>query len=516
MVIMPSLTDYRNERIRKLEELKSLGINPFPSKSTRTNKILDITLDYDKFENKIVTLSGRIISIRKFGKLNFLKIRDLSGAIQLVWEKNQDNNIEVKNNNSELTLKNINLLDTGDFIEATGIIFKTKTAEISLKVQKMRILSKSLRPFPLDHEEFNNIESRYRQRYIDLNVNQEVRNDIILRSKVVEIIRQYLIKNEFVEVETPVLQPLYGGASAKPFTTFHNKLESEFYLRISPELYLKRTIVGGFEKVFEFARNFRNEGIDRSHNPEFTMLEFYWAYADYNDLMEFTTKLLHEVLISVFGKTSFEYQGINLDFSKIRKISFRDLILEKTGVDISNISREELLNEIKIRKIDVNNEAPIKDLLDEFYKETCRREIIQPIYLLDYPTEMIPLAKKKQENPKYIESFQLVCCGFELLKAYSELNDPIDQLERLTEDQKGLEEGTSEESMNVDFDFIKALEYGMPPTSGWGMGIDRLVSFLANKPAIKDVIMFPTLKPEEHDENTKSIYPQARNKTRKK
>lgn len=503
---MATLIEYRNERIRKLNELKSLGVNPYPAKSHRTNLNQDVLKNFEKLEGSKVTVVGRIIAIRKLGKLNFIKIKDESADIQIVWER-KDSEILPDYQNSELSLKEINLIDSGDFIEVTGEVFKTKTEEISVKVEKIRLLTKSLRPIPQEHEGFTNIELRYRQRYLDLNVNEDVKKDLLLRSKVTEIIRQFLIKENFVEIETPVLQPIYGGASAKPFVTYYNKLESEFYLRISPELYLKRAIVGGFERVFEFARDFRNEGIDRSHNPEFTMLEFYRAYADYNDLMKFTTEMFHQILNTIFGKTSFEYQGHVLDFSEIRKVTFRDLILEKTGVDILNISKENLIKEMNSRNIEANPKSPIKDLLDEFYKQTCRKEIIHPIYLLDYPAEMIPLAKKKQDNPKYIESLQLVCCGFELLKAYSELNDPIDQLERLSEDQKGKEDGSSEESMTVDIDFIAALEYGMPPTAGWGMGIDRLVSFLANKPAIKDVIMFPTLKPEEIDENTKNIYP---------
>jgi len=503
---MATLSEYRNERIKKLNELRSLGIYPYTSKSNKSTNNIVVINNYTKFEGALVTVAGRIIALRKLGKLNFLKIKDESGEIQVVWEKNDLDKSEPNYNNSELDIKNINLLDIGDFIEVSGNVFKTKTDEISVKVEVLRILTKSLRPIPLDYEGLTNIEMRYRQRYLDLNVNPDVKKDLLLRSKVVEIIRQFLISENFVEIETPVLQPLYGGASAKPFVTYHNKLESEFYLRISPELYLKRAIVGGFEKVFEFARNFRNEGIDRSHNPEFTMLEFYWAYADYNVLMEFTTKLFHKVLETIYGKKSFIYQNHELDFSNIPKITFRDLILEKTGVDILDIKKDELVKEMVSRNIKVLPNAPIKDLLDEFYKQTCRKEIIQPIYLLDYPAEMIPLAKKKQSNPKYIESFQLVCCGFELLKAYSELNDPIDQYERLTEDQKGLDNGTSDESMVVDFDFISALEYGMPPTAGWGMGIDRLVSFLANKPAIKDVIMFPTLKPDHLDDSNKNFY----------
>ncbi len=268
---MATIQDFRNERLRKLNELKSLGVNPYPAKNSRTHRNNYIVSNFDALNSQTVTVVGRITAIRRFGKLNFIKIRDESGDIQIVWRKTDEEKVP-DYVNSELSVNEITLLDTGDFVEATGTVLKTKTEEISVEIKKLRLLTKSLRPLPLAHEEFNNVETRYRQRYIDLNVNEEVKQDLLLRAKVIEIIRQFLIKQDFVEVETPVLQPIYGGASARPFTTFHNTLESEFYLRISPELYLKRAIVGGFERVFEFARNFRNEGIDRSHNPEFTML----------------------------------------------------------------------------------------------------------------------------------------------------------------------------------------------------------------------------------------------------
>jgi len=315
------------------------------------------------------------------------------------------------------------------------------------------------------------------------------------------------MKYGFIEVETPVLQPIYGGASAKPFTTKHNALDSTYYLRISNELYLKRLIVGGFEKVFEFSRDFRNEGIDRGHNPEFTMLEFYWAYADYNDLMNLTEEIINDVIIKVKGSLQFEFEGQMLDFTApYKRITFKDIILEKTGVDIDKITREDLIEEIKKRKLDIglNKNPPIKDLLDEFYKETCRKGTTQPFFLLDYPAEMIPLAKKKFEDPTKIASMQLVCMGFEIIKAYNELNDPIDQYERMAEEQVAIDSGTSEEAQPIDLDFIKALEIGMPPTAGWGMGIDRLCAFLLNQHTLKDVIIFPTLKPEQN-KTTKDV-----------
>jgi lysyl-tRNA synthetase class 2 len=505
---MATLQDFRNERLKKLEKLRALGVNPYPSKTDRTVKNSEVKLKFEEFEGQKVKVVGRIKNLRIMGKIGFIVIKDESGSLQLF--ASEDNLGSADYANSELAFKDLRLLDSGDFVEGDGEVIKTKTGEISVKLNKIRILTKAIRPMPLAHEEFSDIESRYRQRYIDMNVNEDVKNDIILRSKVTQILREFLVERDFLEIETPVLQPIYGGASARPFKTYHNKLESDFFLRISPELYLKKAVAGGFERVFEFSRNFRNEGIDRSHNPEFTMLEFYRTYADYNDLMEMTTEMMHNLLNKVFGKLSFDYQGHKLDFSIIKKYTFRELILEKMGLDIDEMSREDLIKEIKSRNIEADLKAPTKDLLDEFYKETCRKDIIQPIYLIDYPREMIPLAKRKTDNPKYIESLQLVCCGFELLKAYSELNDPIDQLERLTEDQKALDDGTSEEAMTVDLDFVAALEVGIPPTAGWGMGIDRLVSFLADKPAIKDVIMFPTLRPEDVDEATKKMYPEVK------
>lgn len=505
---MATLKDFRDERLRKLADIKKLGVDPYPADAFRTHKNIQISSEFDQLEGKSVTIVGRIVSIRKFGKIAFVAVKDESGQVQLFWKAGKES---ADTSKSELLISNIALLDTGDFIESTGNVIKTQTGEISIEVSQLRLLSKALRPMPSPQEGFTDQEARYRQRYVDLHLNPEVKQEIVTRSKVTEIIRQFLIEREFIELETPVLQPLYGGASARPFVTYHHKLESDLYLRISNELYLKRAIVAGFERVFEFSRDFRNEGIDRSHNPEFTMLEFYWAYANYDDLMIMTEQMIERILMTLQGNTTVKYQGHELDFSApFKRYTFREIILEKTNVDIDTISSEDLLAEIKSRKIDVDPKAPRKELLDEFYKETCRKEIIQPIFLLDYPAEMIPLAKKKADNPAYIASVQLVCCGFELLKAYNELNDPIDQLDRLTQDQVALEEGTSEEAMNVDIDFIRALEYGMPPTAGWGLGIDRFVSFLVDRPAIKDVILFPTLRPEDYKDEISDFYPQIR------
>jgi lysyl-tRNA synthetase class 2 len=349
---MATLQDFRNERLKKLEKLRALGVNPYPSKTDRTVKNSEVKLKFEEFESQNVKVVGRIKNLRIMGKIGFIVIKDESGSLQLF--ASEDNLGSADYANSELAFKDLRLLDSGDFVEGDGEVIKTKTGEISVKLNKIRILTKAIRPMPLAHEEFSDVESRYRQRYIDMNVNEGVKNDIILRSKVTQILREFLVERDFLEIETPVLQPIYGGASAKPFTTYHNKLESDFFLRISPELYLKKAVAGGFERVFEFSRNFRNEGIDRSHNPEFTMLEFYRTYADYNDLMEMTTEMMHNLLNKVFGKLSFDYQGHKLDFSIIKKYTFRELILEKMGLDIDEMSREDLIKEIKSRNIEAD------------------------------------------------------------------------------------------------------------------------------------------------------------------
>ncbi|MEI8072519.1 MAG: lysine--tRNA ligase [Candidatus Saccharibacteria bacterium] len=496
---MANIKELRDERIRKLKQLQRDGIDPYPQAGDRTDVNAKLVSDFDSKEGSEVSAVGRITSIRTMGGMCFIDVTDESGKIQSVINK-KSFSFDKKQN--QLSFSQLKLLDAGDFVQVNGELAKTQRGEISVFTESLSLLSKSLRPLPDIHDGFKDIEKRYRQRYIDLHINPEVKRNIETRSKVTEVIRQFMIKRGFMEIETPVLQPLYGGASARPFTTYHHKLETDLYLRISNELYLKRAVVAGFEKVFEFARDFRNEGIDRSHNPEFTMLEFYWAYANYEDLMVLTEQMISDVLMAVHERLSITYQGQELNFKPpYRRISLRDLILEGTGVDIENISRAELITEIKSRKlkIDLKNEPPLKDLLDEFYKETVRPNIIQPTFLLDYPAEMIPLAKRKPDAPHLISSMQLVCSGFEIIKAYNELNDPIDQLERISKEQEILDKGQSEEAHPVDYDFIRALEIGMPPTAGWGMGIDRFVAFLCDQPSIKDVILFPTLRPEEID-----------------
>ncbi|HMS91960.1 MAG TPA: lysine--tRNA ligase [Candidatus Saccharibacteria bacterium] len=496
---MANLKELRDERLHKLSALKRAGIDPYPQAGERTAHNLVLVEEFDKREGSDVKVVGRITSIRLMGGMCFIDITDESGKIQAVINKKS---LDVDTKSNQLDFAQLKLLDNGDFIQASGALQKTNAGEVSVFAQNITFLAKSLRPMPDIHEGFKDVERRYRQRYIDLHINPEVKRHIEMRSKVTEVIRQFLITRGFIELETPVLQPLYGGASARPFTTYHHKLESDLYLRISNELYLKRAIVAGFERVFEFSRDFRNEGIDRSHNPEFTMLELYQAYANYEDLMLLTEQMISEVLMATHGQLKFSYQGQELNFKPpYRRVTLNELVLEETGINYEKVTRDELIEEFKKRKlkIDLSTNPPMKDLFDEFYKQTCREKITDPIFLLDYPAEMIPLAKRKKDKPSHIASMQLVCAGFELIKAYNELNDPIDQLQRLQTEQSALDKGESEEAQPLDYDYIRALEIGLPPTAGWGMGIDRFVSFLADQPAIKDVILFPTLRPEEID-----------------
>lgn len=498
---MSTIKDLRNIRLDKLSKLKTLGINPYVSNSNRDTYIGDIRKNFDIKQNQEVTVAGRIISIRNHGKLTFMDIEDQTDKIQLYIKK--DKLIPANYANSEVDYENLNLLDAGDFIESQGIVTKTRRGEISVESQKIRLLTKSLRPLPTSWDGLRDIETRYRQRYADMAINKNVRDVFIKRTLIVDTIRNFLNNKGFIEIETPTLQPIYGGASARPFKTYHNALGHEFYLRISNELYLKKAIVGGFEKVYEFARDFRNEGIDKTHNPEFTMLEFYWAYANYEDLMKLVQDLMTEILIKIHGSTRFKFKGIELDFTPpYPRKTFKEVILENTGIDIDKATYQDIVDLIKQKKldIDISNNPPLKDILDEFYKHTCRKKIIQPIYLIDYPYEMIPLAKRKEDDPTKIATFQLVCAGIEIVKAYNELNDPIDQKERMLQEQEFLDQQKSQEAHPIDYDFIRALEYGMPPTAGCGIGIDRLTLLVLDQENIKDVIMFPTTGPEDYSD----------------
>ena len=475
----------REIRLKKLEKIRRLGIDPYPARCQRKQTIAQAL----KMMGKKVAVAGRIMAIRGHGGIQFFDLRDESGKIQLVFKKDQ-----LPATSHKLRA----LLDIGDFIDAQGKVFKTQAGEISVLVDDFQLLAKSLRPLPAKWYGLKDIEERYRQRYVDLIMNPKVREIFRIRTKVLTELRNYFDSHGFMEVETPILQPIYGGALARPFITHHNALDIDLYLRISDELYLKRLIVGGFEKVYEVCKDFRNEGIDRQHNPEFTQIEFYWAYTTYEDLMKFTEQMLSCVIKKVLGKLKVKHEDDVLDFTPpFRRVTFREAMLKETGIDINQVNTErKLLAEIKKRKIKFELEGVVGygALLDEFYKKTLRPKLIQPTFLLDYPVEKISLAKRKEGEKSKIASFQLLIKGFEVITAYNELNDPVDQAERWRESERLAKKGL-EEYEAFDADYVRALEYGMPPTAGWGMGIDRFISFLTDSHTIKDVILFPTLRP---------------------
>lgn len=480
------LSGIREQRIEKIKQLKELGVDPYIGKTER----MDVVAEAREKEGEKVKVVGRVMAIRGHGGLIFMDLRDESGQMQLVIKKD---------NVSEREWMIQELVDIGDFVQAGGGVFKTKAGEISVEVKVFGLLSKAVRPLPSSWHGFKDVEERYRQRYVDLILNPEVRKVFDARTRMVRFLRQFMDKKGFMEVETPVLQPIYGGATARPFKTFHNALKSEFYLRIADELYLKRLIVGGYEKVYEIAKDFRNEGIDRQHNPEFTMMEFYWAYANYEDLMKLSEEMLGGAVKEVTGKYKIEYQGKKIDFSPgWERITFRDLVFRDTKIDIDEVKDEKGLREmIKSRglKVELEEVEGYANVLDELYKEYCRPKMTGPVFLIDHPYEMKPLAKRKSDDPSKVASVALVVAGFEIFNAYNELNDPQDQRERWEEEKKLLEAGFKEAQM-LDEDYIRALEYGMPPTAGWGMGIDRFTAIVTNQPNLKDTIIFPTLRPE--------------------
>jgi len=479
------LDKLRQVRLGKLEALKKVGVNPYPSKfegSTQIERVREA-----KLGSKART-AGRIAAWRSHGALVFADLVDSSGKIQILFQQNEL---------PTASYKLLDFLDIGDFLGVSGETFKTQAGELTIKVESFALLAKSLRPLP-SKSGFKDIEERYRQRYADLLANPETREVFERRTKIIRLLRRFMDEHGFFEVETPTLQPIYGGASAKPFVTHHNTLDTDFYLRISDELYLKRMVVGGFEKVYEIGHVFRNEGIDRAHNPEFTMMEFYWAYASYEDLIKFSEEMISSVVKEVCGSLKVDYEGQKLDFTPPwpRK-TYRQLLQEATGIDIDKVKTEEALREAvkeKKLKIGFGETHGYGDLCDKLYKEYIRPKIIQPTLVLDYPAEMIALAKRKEEDPSKVASFQLLVNGAELIKAYNELNDPLEQKERWEEEEKLGKKGL-EEHMVTDEDYIRALECGMPPTAGWGLGIDRFVAILTGQPSLKDVILFPTLRP---------------------
>ncbi len=500
---MQQLSEQELIRRDSLQKLRELGIEPYPAQEFKvtaySQEILEkFTPESTEFTN--VTLAGRIMSRRIMGKASFCELQDSYGRIQLYINRDEICPGDDKTLYNDVFKR---LLDIGDFIGVTGYVFLTQVGEISLHVNSITVLSKSLKPLPIVKEKdgvvydaFTDPEQRYRQRYVDLVVNPEVKQVFLQRTKIINTMRNFFNENNYVEVETPILQAIPGGASARPFITHHNALNIPLYLRIANELYLKRLIVGGFEGVYEFAKDFRNEGMDRTHNPEFTVMEIYVAYKDYNWMMDFTEEMIERVALALHGKTQVQVGDKVIDFKRpFKRITMFDAIKEHTGIDISTMNEDEL--RATCDKLGVHQEPSMGKgkLIDEIFGETCEASYIQPTFIIDYPVEMSPLCKKHRNNPNLTERFELMVNGKELCNAYSELNDPIDQYERFKE-QLELSAKGDDEAMFIDHDFVRALEYGMPPTSGMGIGIDRLCMFMTNSPSIQDVLFFPQMKPE--------------------
>jgi len=511
---MANLSEQEIIRREKLEKIREFGINPYPADLYPVTHLSE-QIKSNFIENEKVVIAGRLMSRRIQGKASFAELLDSKGKIQVYFNRDEICPGEDKMKYNELYKK---LLDIGDFIGIEGELFITQVGEKTVLVKDFKLLSKSIRPLPLPktdsegniYDEFNDPEQRYRMRYVDLIVNQHVKETFIKRSKIVSSIREFLLDLNYLEVETPILQPIPGGAAAKPFITHHNALNIPLYMRIANELYLKRLIVGGFDGVFEFAKDFRNEGMDRTHNPEFTNLEFYVAYKDYNWMMNTTENLLEKVAIDLYGDSKVNYGENTIEFKgPYKKISILDSIKENTGFDLSNSSEKETFKIAKELGVEVDETMGKGKLIDEIFGDKCESKYIQPTFIIDYPKEMSPLTKEHRTNPELTERFELLINGSEIANSYSELNDPIDQLNRF-EDQLKLSEKGDEEAMFIDHDFVKSLEYGMPPTSGIGIGIDRLVMLLTNNRSIQEVLFFPQMKPlkkqPELSEDAKSVF----------
>ena len=489
---MASLEEIRNERKKKLTNLIDAGVNPYPIKTSRNKDIASLVKDFPKLVKgkKSLVIAGRVLSKRGQGGLVFIDLNDGTGKIQSLFKKD------------ELAVKDFTLfeetVDLGDIIEVRGGLFLTKRGEKSILVKKWTMLSKSLRPLPDKWHGLADVEERFRRRYLDSLMSPEVKERFIIRSKTISSLRANLDKANFLEVETPMLQPVPGGATAKPFKTHHNTLGLDLFLRVSPELYLKQMLVGGFTKIYEVSRNFRNEGIDQTHNPEFTMLEFYQAYSCASDQQKFVEKLLQQVLKNITGQSTFNYGKDQIDFSTpFKRVSYFDLLKRYALIqDPETIPDDKLLLKTKQLGVKVGKGDSREKILDNIYKKTCRPKLIQPTFVEDYPVNYLPLAKRLTNNPNLVDAFQLVIAGIELVKAFSELNDPLDQRERFSNQEKMRQAG-DDEAQHKDEAFLEALEYGMPPAGGVGIGIDRLVMLLTNTTNIKEVIFFPTMRPKD-------------------
>ena len=495
------LSEQEQVRREKLTQLRNLGINPYPAHLFPVNTMTtDIKKQFE--EGKKVVIAGRLMSRRIQGKASFAELQDSEGRIQVYFNRDELCPGEDKLLYNDVYKK---LLDIGDFIGVEGELFTTKVGEKTVLVKNFKLLSKALKPLPLPktdsegntYDEFNNPETRYRQRYADLIVNSNVKDVFIKRAKLFTAMRTFFNNNGYYEVETPILQSIPGGAAARPFKTHHNSLDIPMYMRIACELYLKKLIVGGFDGVYEFAKTFRNEGMDRTHNPEFTMMEIYVAYKDYNWMMDFTEKLLEFCATAVNGSSKTVFETHEIDFkAPYDRVTMTESIQQFTGFDISGKTENEIRDAATLMGIEVDDTMGKGKLIDEIFGEKCEANYIQPTFITDYPKEMSPLTKEHRSNPDLTERFELIICGKELANAYSELNDPIDQRKRFEDQVKLAGRGDDEATEFIDQDFLRALEYGMPPTSGMGIGMDRLIMFLTDNSSIQEVLFFPQMKPE--------------------
>lgn len=499
-----ALSEQEILRREALTELRNLGIEPYPAAEFITTAYSsEILADFEKYEGKEVVLAGRLMGKRIMGKASFAELKDAGGRIQIYVSRDDISNDEDK------TMYNVvfkKLLDIGDFIGVRGTVFKTQVGEISVHIYGLTVLAKALKPLPVvktdadgkTYDAFADPEQRYRRRYVDLTVNDHVKETFIKRTKLFNAMRSFFNDKGYLEVETPVLQPIPGGAAARPFITHHNSLDMPLYMRIANELYLKRLIVGGFDGVYEFSKNFRNEGMDRTHNPEFTAMEIYVAYKDYNWMMKFTENLLAHCAVSVNGTSEATFGEHTVNFkAPYARVTMTDSIKQFTGFDISGKNEVELFDAATGMGIIVDKTMGKGKLIDEIFGAKCEGNYIQPTFITDYPKEMSPLCKQHRDNPELTERFELMVCGKEVANAYSELNDPIDQRERFEEQMRLAEKGDDEATGIIDEDFLRALEYGMPPTSGLGIGMDRLMMFLTNNASIQEVLLFPQMRPEK-------------------
>ena len=502
--MLEHLSEQEQLRRKSLAALREAGINPYPAERFDVSaSAADIVAGFDAEPEKFqaVTIAGRMMSRRIMGSASFFELQDHTGRIQVYIRRD-----DICPEGDPMLYNTVfkKLLDIGDFIGVEGFAFRTNTGELSVHCRKFTVLSKSIRPLPVvkekDGQQFDALtdpEVRYRQRYVDLVVNPKVRDVFVKRAKIIATMRNYFNEHGCLEVETPILQPIPGGASARPFITHHNALDIDFYMRIATELYLKRLIVGGFDGVYEFGKNFRNEGMDRTHNPEFTCMEIYIAYKDYRWMMEFTENMLERIALAVNGTTDVEIDGKTISFkAPFRRLTMTDAILEKTGYDITGQTEAQLREACARLNVEVDDTMGKGKLIDAIFGQYCEGDLVQPTFICDYPIEMSPLCKRHRDNEDLTERFELFVAGKELCNAYSELNDPIDQLERFQE-QMRLSERGDDEAMFIDMDFVRALEYGMPNCSGMGMGIDRLTMFMTGQTSIQDVLFFPTMRPEK-------------------